>query len=205
MGCQARTLTSEAISIAAGSEEFNALASSIYEAAMTIVRDEKKILLPNNLKDKKTLIITHGDADPFIRQFALYKESDHIAAELEVDSFSQRLSGYDIILYVYVPPVYMIGGLAARMFFGKLEPAVLTELEFIQNLNKNLALVLCASPFLLYSLPADIPVLVAYESQGLAQQAAADALCGKNPLLGRLPLILSDPIVADKVDNEKDL
>lgn len=188
-------------SMAAGTSDDYVLLSQIYKAAMSIVRNEEKKIPLKTSDAKNILLVTRGDAGPFVEQFALYHRADHRPVELGLESMRNSFAEYDLIIYTYVPPVYMVGGLAARMLTGKLEPQVLTDLEKLCLANKNVVMVLCASPFILYSLPDDLPVLVAYESQGLAQKAAADVLCGKAPIIGRLPLILSD----NKVAHEKDL
>jgi hypothetical protein len=178
--------------IAAGTDEYEMFAQQIYQAAMTVVRDEQSIIPLADLKHTNVRVVTRGQADPFMQQFKTFKETDFIPAELGLENYTALLQASDVVVYVYVPPLYMVGGLAVRMLAGKLEPQVLSDLDLLSDLNKHVLVVLCASPFLLYSLPAHIPVLVAYESHYSAQVAAVDALCGKTPLIGRLPLILSD-------------
>lgn len=187
--------------IAAGTDEYELLAQQIYQAAMSVVRDEQGLIPLADLKHKNVRVVTRGQADPFMQQFKTFKKVDFIPAELGFENYTALLQASDVVVYVYVPPLYMVGGLAARMLAGKLEPQVLSDLDLLYDLNKNVVMVLCASPFLLYSLPAHIPVLVAYESHYGAQVAAVDALCGKNPIVGKLPLILSDT----KDHREKDL
>lgn len=190
---------------ATGTQEMHELAETVYEYAMTVVRDEKQIIPLKNLKDKKVLVITQGGAQPFLNQFLQNTKSDHIT-DKELNTSHKNFADYDTIVYVYVPPVDMLAGLSARMFFSReFEPGVLDRLEYIYGANKNLVIVLCASPFLLYELPTKFPVLVAYETNDKAQKAAADALSGKNPIRGKLPLILPDPVVPKKVSHEKDL
>lgn len=186
--------------IAAGTELYNKQAAQLYEAAITVVRDPAKIVPFNDLKDKKTLIVTRGEASPFVQKCRSYTQVKRIAAEEGLASHVAQLQGSDLIVYVYVPPVYIVGGLSARLLSGTLEPQVATDIAFLHDLHKKIVIVLCASPFLLYSLPTDVPVVVAYESENAAHIAAADALFGKNPIVGKLPLILSD-----KVGHEKDL
>lgn len=184
--------------IAAGTDEYDALAMRIYQAAMSVVRDEQSLIPLANLKQKNVCVVTRGQADPFMQQCRKYATIKRIAVEDDLASRVVELRDCDVVVYVYVPPLHMVGGLAVRMFSSKLEPEVLSDLDLLYSLNKNTIMVLCASPFLLYSLPAHIPALVAYESQNWAQVAAADALCGKNPIVGKLPLILPDRIVHEK-------
>lgn len=195
------TVDPENASMGAGTPDDYALLGQIYKAAMSVVRDAEKKIPLKTLNTKNVLLITRGEAEPFVQQFSLHHRADHRSVDEGLGNVGKKLSEYDAIIYVYVPPVYMVGGLAARMLTGKLEPHVLTDLEKLRSAHKNVIMVLCASPFMLYSLPDDLPVLVAYESQDLAQRAAADALCGKAPIIGRLPLVLSD----NKVAHEKDL
>lgn len=68
------------------------------------------------------------------------------------------------------------------------EDALRSHLARVSAINNKCVIVLFSSPYELAKLPSDVPVLLAYDADVYAQKAAAQAILGKKPIRGKLPV-----------------
>lgn len=182
-----------------GSKDVRELASEIAEHAITLVRDEDKIVPLKNLKpDSRVFVlgVTNGDdrnwiANAFVSRLqrgGLKVESvvlDERSSEQEVQKAIERAKSSDLVfaslygrvrsgqaLSVGVPDA---GARALSALIGGKTPVV--GISF-------------GNPYLLQSFPGLRTYMVAYGDMPSLQHAAARALLGEIDIVGKLPISL---------------
>lgn len=183
-----------------GNQQTLDLADEIAEHAITLVRNDAK-LLPLNLSPTATvfnLAITNGDdrlvvTQPFVATLARSGRKvvtivlDDRSAEAEVQKALDLAGHADLV----------IASLYGRVRSGQARSVGLPEsgAKALQTLIDRKAPVIGISfgnPYLLSSFPKLQTYLVAYGDMQSLQEAAAEALLGKSDITGRLPISLPD-------------
>jgi beta-N-acetylhexosaminidase len=146
-----------------------ALKRELFREAMTLVRNEG--LFP--LKGKKLALIEWGSSPFFADQIGSDRLSVNDAELLE------KVKNYECLV----------------LALAKL-PEDQTILDKLSKLGVPIAAVVFGSPYRLAKLPLYEAVLVAYENEKEAQEAAADVLMGRLVPKGRLPvsMLFADPM-----------
>jgi beta-N-acetylhexosaminidase len=183
-----------------GGKETLGLADEIAEHAITLVRNDAK-LLPLNLSPSTTifnLAITNGDdrlvvTQPFVATLARSGRKvvtivlDDRSSEAEVQKALDLAGHADLV----------IASLYGRVRSGQARSVGLPEpgAKALQALIDRQAPVIGISfgnPYLLSSFPKLQTYLVAYGDMQSLQEAAAEALLGRSDITGRLPISLPD-------------
>ncbi len=173
------------------SPEAYSLKRRLFEAAMTIVRDEGQ-QLPLSESGSEKLIAMHfgqGTSTPFARRLNDYGKVTHIAADynLTATTAGKLLAGIgegDRI----IATLYSDGS----RFLEKV-PVSTAVLRLLRQIDERAKLVVTVfgNPYTLSELDGLGTVLMAYSRDDIAQEAAAEALFGVNRVNGRLPITAS--------------
>jgi beta-N-acetylhexosaminidase len=182
-----------------GSKDVVALATEIAEHAITLVRDEDKLVPLKNVKpDAKifNLTITNGDdrlwvANAFVSQLAssgVKVETialDDRSSEKEVQKAIERAKAADLV----------IASLYGRVRSGQVSSvgvpnAGARALNTLLTAKTPIIGISFGNPYLLQSFPELRTYLVAYGDMPSLQQAAARALLGEIDITGKLPISL---------------
>jgi beta-N-acetylhexosaminidase len=181
----------------AGKDAIN-LAKEIAEHAITLVRDENK-LLPLDLKPDARIVnlaITNGDdrlwvANSFVSWLSRGGRTvetivlDERSSEKEVQKAIEMSKGADLV----------IASLYGRVRSGQARSVGLPDagaralFTLIENKTRLLGISF-GNPYLLHSFPGLRTYMVAYGDMPSLQQAAARALLGEIDIVGRLPISL---------------
>jgi beta-N-acetylhexosaminidase len=182
-----------------GSPDVLDLAREIAEHAVTLVRDEDKLVPLNNLKPGSrifNLAITNGDdrlviANPFVATIARRGHKietivlDERSSEAEVQKSLDRAREADVV----------IASLYGRVRSGEVRsvglpgPGARTLSALIAD-KKPIIGISFGNPYLLMSFPGLSTYLVAYGDMPSLQQAAARAVMGDTMISGKLPISL---------------
>ena len=182
-----------------GSRDVVALASEIAERAVTLVRDEDKLVPLKNLKpDSKVfnLAITNGDdrnwiANSFVSRLArsgLKVETmvlDERSSEQDVQKAIERAKSAELVL----------ASLYGRVRSGQASSVGLPQsgaraLSTLIEAKAPVVGISFGNPYLLQSFPGLRTYLVAYGDMPSLQQAVARALMGEIDIVGKLPISL---------------
>lgn len=189
----------DAIDRIVGSKDVLQLAAEISEHAVTLVRDEDKLVPLKNLKPETkifNLSVTNGDdrawiANPFVTKLnrsGLKVETvvlDERSSEQEVQKAIDRATSADLVF----------ASLYGRVRSGQASSVGIPEpgaraLSAVIAAKKPVVGISFGNPYLLQSFPNLRTYLVAYGDMPSLQQAVARALLGEIDITGKLPISL---------------
>ena len=195
---QQRLTPVDMIDRAVGGTDTVKLATEIAEHAITLVRDEDK-LIPLNLKTDArvlNLAITNGDdrlwiANPFVSRLSVSGRKvdtvvlDERSSEKEVQKAIEMAKSADLV----------IASLYGRVRSGQARSVGLPDAgaQALSTLIENKSRLLGISfgnPYLLQNFPGLRTYMVAYGDMPSLQQAVARALLGEIDIVGKLPISL---------------
>jgi beta-N-acetylhexosaminidase len=200
LGLEKNRITSlDEIDRIVGNPDVLDLAREIAEHAITLVRDEDKLVPLNNLKAGSRILnlaITNGDdrlviANPFVAAMARAGRKietvvlDDRSSNDDVQKALERASGADIV----------IASLYGRVRSGEMrsvglpDPGARALAKLIAN-RKPIIAISFGNPYLLMSFPGLRTYLVAYGDMPSLQQATAQVLLGRLDVTGKLPISL---------------
>ncbi|MEE8584899.1 MAG: glycoside hydrolase family 3 N-terminal domain-containing protein [Acidobacteriota bacterium] len=183
-----------------GSKENQEIAQQIMESALTVVRDERKVLPLRPARNSTLLVLTllderrrHED-----RGLALYRTlRDHhrrtIHFEIGPDAAANEVR-LALALARRVGAIVVGGYIRAAALKGStgLSDHQIRLLEGLSELDRPFAFVLFGSPYLLPFVP-DLPsYILAYDDHPGAEKAAARLVLGRVRSRGKLPVSLPD-------------
>ena len=182
-----------------GSKDVVALATEIAEHAITLVRDQDKLVPLKNLKPETkifNLAITNGDdrlwvANAFVSQLATSGVKvetivlDDRSSEKEVQKAVERAKAADLVF----------ASLYGRVRSGQVSSvgvpnAGARALNTLLAAKEPIIGISFGNPYLLQSFPELQTYLVAYGDMPSLQQATARALLGEIDITGKLPISL---------------
>lgn len=182
-----------------GSKDVLKLAAEISEHAVTLVRDEDKLVPLKNLKPETkifNLAVTNGDdrmwiANPFIAKLnrsGVKVETvvlDERSSEQEVQKAIERAIAADLVL----------ASLYGRVRSGQVSSVGIPDpgaraLSGVIAAKKPVVGISFGNPYLLQSFPGLRTYLVAYGDMPSLQNAMARALAGEIDITGKLPISL---------------
>ena len=189
----------DAIDVKVAGGESVELAREIAEHAITLVRNETKLVPLNSLKPDARILnlaITNGDdrlwiANAFVGAMSRGGRKvetvvlDDRSADAEVRRALDRAKGSDVV----------IASLYGRVRTGQARSVGLPDpgAKALSALITNKARIVCISfgnPYLLQSFPELRTYVVAYGDMPSLQQAAAQAVLGQIDVVGKLPISL---------------
>ncbi|CAN5687286.1 glycoside hydrolase family 3 N-terminal domain-containing protein [soil metagenome] len=196
-----RDVPMEAVSATVGSGAHRALADSVSERAMTLVRDRDGLLPPDPARLARVVSVTWAAPTDLVagREFdavlgALIPgavRSVRVGPDTPAATFDALLgevAGADrVLLNVYLPPRAGAGSVALPESFRAFAAAAAGRAPTV--------LVSLGNPYLLAAVPEVGSYLVAWGDREVSQRAAARAVVGAAPIGGRLP-ISSPPLHA---------
>jgi len=174
--------------------EARILRKKLYEAAMTLVRNQKDMVPLQHLSYRKIAYVQVGGSslnsfDANLRKYAgmetFYLRKAFTAGERERLLERLKSGGYNTI----ITGIFDLNQQRAARYGLRTETIRLCE--GLQQLRAETAVCVFGSPYVLEYLPMQQAMLVAYEEEPEAEQAAAAALFGGIPLSGRLPVSAS--------------
>lgn len=182
-----------------GSKDVMALATEIAEHAITLVRDEDKLVPLRNLKPNArvfNLAVTNGEdrnwiANPFVsrlNQGGVKLETvvvDERTTSAEIHKIADRASTADLIIVSLYGRVR--SGQASSVGIPKTGEYALKRLILEK---KPIVGISFGNPYLLQSFPDLRTYVVVYGDMPALQQAAARALLGEIDVTGKLPISL---------------
>jgi beta-N-acetylhexosaminidase len=182
-----------------GSKDVLKLAAEISEHAVTLVRDEDKLVPLKNLKSETkifNLAVTNGDdrlliANPFIARLnrsGVKVETvvlDERSSEQDVQKAIERATAADLVL----------ASLYGRVRSGQVSSVGIPEpgaraLSSVIAAKKPVVGISFGNPYLLQGCPGLRTYIVAYGDMPSLQQAVARALAGEIDINGKLPISL---------------
>jgi beta-glucosidase-like glycosyl hydrolase len=194
-----KTMPVEDLDRILGSRDVGTLAAEIAEHAITLVRDDDKLIPIRDLKpDAKifNLAITNADdrmsiANPFISTLSRMGRKvetvvlDERSSDNEIQKALEQARTADLV----------IASLYGRVRSGQAnsvgipESAARALVELI-NAKKKIIGISFGNPYLLQGLPGLKTYMVAYGDMPALQQAAARAVAGEIDVVGKLPISL---------------
>ena len=182
-----------------GSKDVLALATEIAEHAVTLVRDEDKLVPLKNLKsDTKifNLAVTNGDDRLWVAN-TFVAELDRRGVKVETIVLDDRSSDKEVQQAIAEASAadVVLASLYGRVRTGQARSVGLPEpgaraLSSLIAAKKPIVGISFGNPYLLQSFPALRTYLVAYGDMPSLQQATARALLGEIDIVGRLPISL---------------
>jgi beta-N-acetylhexosaminidase len=184
---------------AVSTRESMQLAREIAERAITLVRNDAKLLPLNSLRPDArifNLAITNGDdrltiTNPFVaamgrggRRFETIV-LDERSSEAEVQKALERAQGADLV----IASLYGRVRTGQSSSIGLPEPGV-RALNALLTRNAPVVGISFGNPYLLQNFPAMKTYVVAYGDMPALQQATARALLGEADITGKLPITL---------------
>ena len=173
---------------AINSPEAEALRRQLYQAAMTLVRNEQNALPISDVAGTKMASVAIGASaqTTFQRTLSQYGKVTHFNTSKEIDpKILPALKGNDIVFV-------SLQGISRKASdnFGVTQATI----RFLTTLATQTKVVLTVfgSPYSLRSLDSVSCVLVAYEDNRTTQELAAQAMFGAYSLTGKLPVSASD-------------
>jgi beta-N-acetylhexosaminidase len=182
-----------------GSKDVTALATEIAEHAITLVRDEDKLVPLKNLKPDArvfNLAVTNGDdrnwiATPFVSKLnraGIKVETvvlDDRSTDQDVQKAVERAKAADVV----------IASLYGRVRSGQASSVGVPQsgaraLSALISEQKPIVGISFGNPYLLQSFPGLRTYVVAYGDMPTLQQAVARALLGEIDVVGKLPISL---------------
>ena len=182
-----------------GSKDVTELATEIAEHAITLVRDEDKLVPLKGLKPGArvfNLAVTNGDdrawiASPFVSKLnrsGMKVETvvlDERSTDQDVQKAVERAKAADVV----------IASLYGRVRSGQASSVGVPQsgvraLTALIDQNKAIVGISFGNPYLLQSFPGLRTYLVAYGDMPTLQQAVARALLGEIDVVGKLPISL---------------
>jgi beta-N-acetylhexosaminidase len=182
-----------------GSRDVMALATEIAEHAITLVRDEDKLLPLKNLKPDTrvfNLAVTNGDdrnwiANPFVASL------DRAGVKVETVVVDERTTSAEIMKITdrAVSADLIIVSLYGRVRSGQADSVGIPKtgeyaLKRLILEKKPVVGISFGNPYLLQGFPKLRTYLVSYGDMPALQQATARALLGQIDVVGRLPISL---------------
>jgi beta-N-acetylhexosaminidase len=181
------------------SREALQLAREIAEHAVTLVRNDAKLLPLNNLREDArifNLAITNGDdrnviAAPFVSALTRGGKRletvvlDERSSDAEVQKALERAQGADLV----IASLYGRVRTGQSSSIGLPEPGV-RALNQLLSRDAPILGISFGNPYLLQNFPTMKTYLVAYGDMPALQQAVARALLGEIDITGRLPITL---------------
>ena len=175
------------------------LAREIAERAVTLVRNDARLLPLNNLRPDArifNLVITNGDdrlyiANSFVAAMARGGRRletvvlDERSSEAEVQKALERAQGADLV----IASLYGRVRTGQSSSIGLPEPGV-RALNALINRGAPVVGISFGNPYLLQNFPTMKTYVVAYGDMPALQQATARALLGETDITGRLPITL---------------
>lgn len=183
-----------------GNQENTRKAQEIIQNAITLVRDNRKILPLKLTPEKRVLFVSIVDSGESVRQFSpgsvflsnlsrRHRNTTNVtvsartsAAEFEL---IKRLAGFSDVVIVNA-----FVRIAAYKGSIDLTEGELDLLKTFSASEKPFAFVLYGSPYLLSFLPELPTYILAYEYYPAAEEAALKAVLGEAEFKGRLPIEL---------------
>ena len=182
-----------------GSKDVVELATEIAEHAVTLVRDEDKLVPLKNLKPESrvfNLAVTNGDdrnwiTNAFVTRFSRSGVNietvvlDERSSEQDVQKAVERAKSADLVL----------ASLYGRVRSGQVSSVGIPEsgaraLSALIEAKTPIVGISFGNPYLLQSFPGLRAYLVAYGDMPSLQQAVARALLGEIDVVGKLPISL---------------
>jgi CubicO group peptidase (beta-lactamase class C family) len=186
-------LSSEGLNESLNRPEALILRKRLYEAALTLVRNEENLIPLRNLEKRKIAYIQIGTNEETVFEKNLKKYSAIKAIHLPT-SFSQAdvlkvkkaLAKYNTVIF----GVYNLSK-SPRKKYGY-NPLINTMAKELQGLGKRTVMTLFGYPYALTQVGDQHAVLMAYEAVPDAQRAAAMAIFGGLKVSGKLPVSAGD-------------
>ncbi|MEM9929089.1 MAG: glycoside hydrolase family 3 N-terminal domain-containing protein [Bacteroidota bacterium] len=173
------------------SPEAYALKQTLFEQAMTLVRDSEGLVPVKDLERSKVVVVHVGlsSPTPFSQRIDDYTKATHVNVGYNVNPTAQKRvldavkDGDRVIVALYSD---------GSRFLEKvpIKPATLTLLRALEAKHEVIISVF-GNPYSLEALDSFGSVLMAYSRDDVAQDAAAQALFGANKISGRLPISAS--------------
>jgi beta-N-acetylhexosaminidase len=185
----------DAVEERVGTAAHQRVAAEAARRAITLLRDERS-LVPLPAAARRILSITYAEPVDLIagRELnATLAAGGHSVAAVRVDDrttaaewsqLAARAATADaVVASAYIAPRELVGSVAAGSGFAGFVRRLAAE-------RRPVVVISFGSPYLLSSFP-DVPAyLLAWSRIEVCQQAAADALLGRAPITGRLPVSL---------------
>lgn len=172
--------------------EVEVLQQELYEAAMTLAKNEKRTVPINQLDKRKIAYVQIGGTkgNTFYKTLAKYAGVSPFILSSNFTSrdqnqLLQNLRNYNTVIV----GVFGMNQTASKRFGVSNQTQLLTQA--LHKQGKATILTLFGSPYALQYFGEEDAILVAYESNTKAQLAAAEALFGGIPVTGRLPVTAS--------------
>lgn len=173
------------------SPEAYALKQTLFENAMTLVRDSEK-LVPIAGMDKGKIVTVHvGGESPsaFQRRLDDYGQITHLKAGYKADAGTRKR----IVDKVAAEDLVIVALYSDGSRFREQVPIGAEVLSLLRALDAKTRVIVTVfgNPYSLSALDASGTILMAYSRDDVAQDAAAQAIFGANKINGRLPITAS--------------
>jgi beta-N-acetylhexosaminidase len=182
-----------------GSRDVLTLATDIAEHAITLVRDEDKLLPLKNLKPDARILnvaITNGDDRLFISN-SFVSRLNRLGLKVETLALDERSSEPEVLQVIEraKSSTLIIASLYGRVRSGQkssvgLPDAGARALSSLIAARLPIVGISFGNPYLLQSFPGLRTYVVAYGDMPSLQQAAARAIAGEIDVTGKLPISL---------------
>ena len=182
-----------------GSKDVFALATDIAEHAVTLVRDEDKLVPLKNLKPESrvfNLAITNGDDRNWITN-AFVSRLNRIGLQVETVVLDERSTDQDVqkVLERAKSADLVLASLYGRVRSGQASSVGIPDagaraLTTLIEAKAPIVGISFGNPYLLQSFPQLRTYLVAYGDMPSLQHAVARALMGETDIVGKLPISL---------------
>ncbi|MFT6807778.1 MAG: beta-N-acetylhexosaminidase, partial [Saprospiraceae bacterium] len=175
----------------ANSRRAQVIKAQLYEQAITLVRDDNGIFPIKELSSQKmgSISLGAGSRTTFQRRLMSYVDIDNsfLKADATTKDYNLKLAQLERKDLVFVS-IHNMSRLASRNFGINQE-----QINFINTLSQKtkVVLVIFGSPYSLAKFENISTVIVAYEEDKMAQEAAAQGIMGANDISGKLPVSAS--------------
>ncbi|MEM6769860.1 MAG: glycoside hydrolase family 3 N-terminal domain-containing protein, partial [Bacteroidota bacterium] len=168
-----------------------ALKQTLFENAMTLVRDSDKLIPVTDMEKGKIVSVHLGAKAPtaFSKRLDDYGQVSHLNASYQLSAADRKR----IVDKIADDDLVIVGLYSDGSRFREKVPITAESLSLLRAIDAKARLIVSVfgNPYSLSGLDAFGSVLMAYSRDEVAQDAAAQALFGANKISGRLPITAS--------------
>lgn len=173
------------------SPEAYALKQTLFEHAMTLVRDSEKLVPITDLEKGKIVAVHVGgsSSSPFRKRLDDYGQITHFNVGYKANEATRK----SVLAKVNENDLVVVGLYSDGSRFREQVPIGPEVLSLLRALDAKARVIVTVfgNPYSLSALDGSGTVLMAYSRDDVAQDAAAQALFGANKINGRLPITAS--------------
>jgi beta-N-acetylhexosaminidase len=199
-----RFTNTEQLASLAGTPEQSSTAKFIASRCLTLVKDDQKLIPLKSDQRIFVLTVSNKSANAIISRWLVSfpEEMKRNSSRIDVRQLSDELKSDEmdraiaqakkadvVIVAAYIKIILSSGNI-------ELPPQLELFIRRLSEVNQQLVVISFGNPYIGASIPGGAAYICTYDNARALQDVAADAIYGKIPFLGKLPISISDSLRA---------